>query len=103
MTLEAVADKNAVTHVGQLHNLAARAISEALSSEPGEISAARCALVSRIGQPVHTPQNVDIEVTTADEGLGPGLWARIRAITETKLQGINTLWQKVIRGSVAMY
>ncbi|MEE9559353.1 MAG: hypothetical protein V3V64_01090 [Acidiferrobacterales bacterium] len=35
MTLEAVADKNAVTHVGKLHNLAARAISEALSSDPG--------------------------------------------------------------------
>ncbi len=76
MTLEAVTGKNAVTHVGKLYNLAARAISEALISEPGEISAARCALVSQIGQPVHTPQIVDIEVTTADEGLDPGLRAR---------------------------
>lgn len=103
MTLEAVAGKNAVTHVGKLHNLAARAISEALSSEPGEIRAARGALVSRIGQPVHTPQIVDIEVTTADEGLDPGLRARICAITETTVPGINILRQKVIRGFVAMY
>jgi S-adenosylmethionine synthetase len=103
MTLEAVAGKNAVTHVGKLYNLAARAISEALVSEFGEVSAARCALVSRIGQPVDTPQIVDIEVATADERFDPGLRARIREITETELQGINTLWQKVIRGSVALY
>lgn len=103
MALEAVAGKNAVTHVGKLYNLVARTISGALVSELGEIRVARCAPVSRIGQPAHAPQIVDIEVATADEGLDPGLRARIREITETELQGINTLWQKVIRGPVAPY
>ncbi|MFQ5755293.1 MAG: methionine adenosyltransferase [Acidiferrobacterales bacterium] len=60
MALEAVAGKNAVTHVGKLYNLVARTISGALVSELGEIRVARCAPVSRIGQPAPMPRKLSI-------------------------------------------
>ena len=66
MSLEALAGKNPVSHVGKLYNAAASNIANALVSEHTDILAAECYLLSRIGAPVTEPAVIDIRLTTHD-------------------------------------
>ena len=57
MSLEAVAGKNPVTHVGRLYSLVAPRIAEALVGQLAPVAAAECCLVSQIGRPVGVPRS----------------------------------------------
>ena len=66
MTLEAVAGKNPVSHVGKIYNVLAREIAEALVvKEPG-ITAVQCFLVGQIGTPITEPALLHIKLATRD-------------------------------------
>ena len=56
MSMESVAGKNPVSHVGKLYNLVAGRIAEDIVSSLPDAAAAECLLVSRIGAPVTEPQ-----------------------------------------------
>jgi S-adenosylmethionine synthetase len=62
MTMESLAGKNPVTHVGKLYNLAAGLIAEDIVTRVPTITSAECRLVSQIGHPIHEPQIVDLGV-----------------------------------------
>lgn len=66
MSLEAVAGKNPVSHVGKTYNVIARNVAEALVAASSEIVRAECLLVSRIGAPVTEPAIIQIKLATAD-------------------------------------
>jgi S-adenosylmethionine synthetase len=55
MTMESVAGKNPISHVGKLYNLAAERMAASLVEELPGVSEAECRLVSRIGAPVGEP------------------------------------------------
>jgi S-adenosylmethionine synthetase len=103
MTLEAVAGKNPVTHVGKLYNVAARSIARALVESLEAVSEARCVLVSQIGQPVKQPQIVDIDLRLEDGQTVAGLRPGVERMLEAELQRLDTLWQDVIAGTVPLY
>jgi len=65
MTMECVAGKNPVNHVGKLYNLAAALIADDLVQQVDEIDAAECYLVSQIGHPVGQPQIIEVRVRPA--------------------------------------
>jgi S-adenosylmethionine synthetase len=103
MTMESVAGKNPVTHVGKLYNVTAGRIAAALVARVGEIAAAQCALVSQIGTPVAEPQVVDIRIVTSDDGpVGP-LRGRVAEIARQELDGIAELWREIVNGQVRLY
>ena len=52
MTMESVAGKNTVNHVGKLYNLAAGLIAERIVRELADVVEAECFLVSSIGHPI---------------------------------------------------
>ena len=66
MTLEAVAGKNPVTHVGKIYNVLAREIAETLVAKEPDITAAQCLLVSQIGAPIKEPVLLHIRLATRD-------------------------------------
>jgi S-adenosylmethionine synthetase len=100
MTLEAVAGKNPVTHVGKLYNLLASRIARAVTAQVEEVTEAVCCLVSQIGQPVNDPALASIEVRTA-EGIPTG-WVRptIEEIARAQLEGASELWRELIDASL---
>ena len=81
MTMESVAGKNPITHVGKLYNVLARNIATTLVEEVSGIAHAQCALVSQIGKPIDEPQTVDVRVRTEDDRLVENLAAEIRAVS----------------------
>lgn len=103
MTLEAVAGKNPMTHVGKLYNVLAGRIAEALVEELPEITQAQCALVSRIGQPIDKPQMVDVRVSTEGDYPVEALTSEIRGCIETQLGTITTLWKPIVGQAVTLY
>jgi S-adenosylmethionine synthetase len=66
MTLEAVAGKNPVTHVGKIYSVLAREIAETLVAKEPDIIAAQCLLVSQIGAPIKEPMLLHIKLATRD-------------------------------------
>lgn len=62
MTMESVAGKNPVSHVGKLYNVVAALVADAIVRELPQVAAASCCLVSQIGRPIDDPQLADINL-----------------------------------------
>ena len=70
MTMEAVAGKNPISHVGKLYNVAASRLAAAIVAKVSEISEAQCHLLSEIGTPIDEPQLALIQVRTPELSFG---------------------------------
>jgi S-adenosylmethionine synthetase len=90
MTMESVAGKNAVTHVGKLYNLAAGIIAERVVIEVPGIAEAHCLLVSGIGRPVAAPQMAAIRLRPTGPSLPANLDAKLASIVQEELAGLET-------------
>jgi len=100
MTLESVAGKNPVTHVGKLYNIAAGLIAQALVDDIPEITEAHCLLVSRIGQVITDPQIAHVRIRTV-EATAP-LTPRVDGIVREHLDALPTLQRELVDGTLAV-
>lgn len=98
MTLEAVAGKNPVSHVGKLFNVAAGLLAKALVGEIGEITEAECYLVSQIGAPIDEPKSTHICIRTADGAIGAETEKRVSEIATRHILEIGKLWKGFLDG-----
>jgi S-adenosylmethionine synthetase len=103
MTMEAVAGKNPVTHVGKLYNVTAMRIAAALVREIQDIGESYCYLVSQIGKPIQEPRTIDIQVRTEEGRPLNGLRPAIEQIVRTELADIANLWRDFVRGDITVY
>lgn len=88
MTIESIAGKNPVTHVGKLYNFAAGLIAEQVVRAIPNVRNAECRIVSAIGCPIDEPELVEVRVA-ADPAIGnSGLAHEIERITRAELQEI---------------
>ncbi|MGB8275426.1 MAG: methionine adenosyltransferase [Alphaproteobacteria bacterium] len=99
MTMESIAGKNPISHVGKLYNLTAGLISAQIADGVTGVEGVHCVLVSQIGHPIKEPQIVDIALFakpgTADKARGD-----IRAIVGRELDALDGLWRDVLAGAV---
>lgn len=102
MTMESVAGKNPVTHVGKLYNLCASLIAQRLVAEIPEIAAAHCFMVSEIGRPVDRPQIVDVRLQPVDARPVNGLRPMVEAVVRGEFEGISRLAIRLLDGKVAV-
>ena len=103
MTMEAVAGKNPLTHVGKLYNVTARRIASALVEGIAQIHEAECFLVSRIGSPIDRPQLIDIRVRVDHKTAIKHIRPSIDSVIELQLSEINTLWSGFINHAISIY
>ena len=101
MTLESVAGKNPVTHVGKLYNVAACLLAEELVARVPGLSEVECRLVSRIGRRVDDPPLVHVRVRGADPR-GAELRARIESIVAQRVAEIPSLWRALLAGEIGL-
>jgi S-adenosylmethionine synthetase len=80
-----VPGKNPVTHVGEIYNVTAQLMTQALVDAIDEVTDARCCLVSQIGLPVNEPQLVDLRLRTAEAVALEEVRARAEAIVREHL------------------
>ncbi|HET6470563.1 MAG TPA: methionine adenosyltransferase, partial [Pseudomonadales bacterium] len=91
MTMESVAGKNPVTHVGKLYNVAAGQIAEQIVAEIPEIAAVECRLVSRIGRPIADPQSVEVRLRTHRGEPSAALRRATQRIVKARLGALDAL------------
>ena len=103
MTIEAVAGKNPVTHVGKLYNLAAGRIADAAVRARLPIAHAECLLVSDIGSPIAEPRLVDIRLDTPDGATGPSITEPVAAIVRDELAHLPDLVEPLLQGRLTLY
>ena len=100
MTMESIAGKNPITHVGKLYNLVAGLIANALVEEIPDLVEARCYLVSEIGRPIKTPQVVDIMLRLRDSAQLPVVRQRAQDIAADQISHIDLIWEKMLSGTI---
>jgi S-adenosylmethionine synthetase len=103
MSLEALAGKNPVSHVGKLYNVAAREIAEHLVAEVDGIEAVECFLLSRIGTPVTRPALVEVRARTRDGRPAADFQLRIEAIAAAGIDAVPTLVDRFVDGTVEIF
>lgn len=96
MSLEAVAGKNPVTHVGKLYNLLAGRIAEQVMAQVPGIDEADCILVSRIGHPIREPHGIDLRLRLTPGAQAPH--AKIEPVVLAQLATADTLWREFLAG-----
>jgi S-adenosylmethionine synthetase len=101
MTLESVAGKNPVSHVGKLYNLGAGLMANALVQALPAVTEVGIALVSQIGKPITEPQLVDIQVRTAEPDTLGDLRCAIDDIVQEHLSGLGGLWNDLLEGRLS--
>ena len=102
MTIESVAGKNPVTHVGKLYNVVAGLAAERLVADLLDVRAAECLLVSRIGQSIREPQLVDVRLFGADPEADPELAREAERIVREELDQLPQLAEHLVEGRVAL-
>jgi S-adenosylmethionine synthetase len=100
MTMECVAGKNPVNHVGKLYNLAAGLIADDIVRAIDAVKAAECYLVSQIGKPIDQPQIVDLRLRTARGVSLAGLRPQLEEIASAQLKRIGHFADDLLEGRI---
>jgi S-adenosylmethionine synthetase len=100
MTMEALAGKNPVNHVGKLYNLAAGLIADDIVRGLGEVEAAECYLASQIGRPIREPQMIDLRLQLTVGASLTEIRSRLREIVVTRLDGLDHLADGLLDGRI---
>lgn len=103
MSMEALAGKNPVNHVGKLYNVLAREIAEALVASVPEIAAARCYLSSQIGRRIDDPQLVHVELETRDASPPAAHAARVEQVVRERAASIPRITERIVAGQVQLF
>lgn len=102
MTMESVAGKNPVTHVGKLYNLLAGRIAGTLAGHLDGVLDAQCVLVSQIGSPVNDPYLADICLVQGSEIDGKRI-KRTGEYVRAGLDAIPKLRADLLAGRLFLY
>ena len=101
MTMESVAGKNPVTHVGKLYNLAASGVAARLVDRVPGVAAAECRLVSRIGDPIDRPLLSEVRVRGADPE-DPQVARAVEEQVALELAELRQSWRLLLSGELAV-
>lgn len=101
MTMEAIAGKNPVSHVGKIYNvLAQRAAGQIAELE--SVEEAYVTLVSKIGSPISQPLLRGVRIS-GDLRLSPGMESRINSILDYWLESTDALADEFVKGKLTIY
>lgn len=101
MTLEAIAGKNPITHVGKLYNVVATRIAEELVDQVDAVLRAEVCLVSCIGTPIDEPPTVWLGIEAQEELAA--LTSALHDVVRPSLKKLPQIWEQLIEGPTAYW
>ena len=102
MSLEAVAGKNPVSHVGKIYNVMATLMARDIHENVESTQEISVLLLSEIGRPIGQPQAAVIELE-AREGITTALDGRVRAIVDRWLMNVGEVTDLVLAGTAPIF
>ena len=98
MTMEAIAGKNPVSHVGKIYNVLAHSAPQARSQSWTEWRRPMSPLVSKIGSPISQPLLRGVQIS-GELQMTPGLEAKVNALSTTGWRARTPWWRSSSRAS----
>jgi S-adenosylmethionine synthetase len=98
MSLEAVAGKNPVSHVGKIYNLVSQRIAENIVKELS-VSEVYVKMLSQIGKPIDEPLQVDIQFL-GNANPSPSMVSSAQAIAEQEVSNLPKITEMLLRGEI---
>ena len=98
MTMESLAGKNPINHVGKIYNLAAGLIADDIVRDIGGVEAAECYLVSQIGRSIGEPQAIDLRLRLASGVSAADIQLRVREIVSAQLERLDHFVDDLLDG-----
>jgi S-adenosylmethionine synthetase len=102
MTLEAMAGKNPITHVGKLYSVTASNIANALIAEIPGAREVECYLLSQIGTPIDKPRVAHVRIKHDARDLSRHIQQNIEVIAEREIQLLPLLWRSFLVGAISV-
>jgi S-adenosylmethionine synthetase len=103
MTMEAVAGKNPVSHVGKIYNLLARQMADRIWDSLEAVQQAHVWLCSQIGRPIDQPWLTSVEVALADDATMADVRQPIEEVVQSELADVYSLIQRLVRGELRVH
>lgn len=100
MSLEAVAGKNPVSHVGKIYNVVSQRIAEKVVGEFGA-EEVYVKMLSQIGRPINEPLQVDVEFL-GDKGVLPSVSKSVESIVREELENLPKLTEMFVKGQTGI-
>ncbi len=101
MTMEAIAGKNPVSHVGKIYNVLAQKAAAEIAELEGA-NEAYVTFVSKIGSPIHQPLLRGVQIS-GDLQLTPGMEARVDSILDYWLESTDAMIDDFVKGKLTVY
>jgi len=101
MTMEAIAGKNPVSHVGKIYNVMAQKIAADIAEMEG-VAEAYVTLVSKIGSPISQPLLQGVQICGEMELTAP-VESRINSILEWHLESADDLAEQFVEGRLTLF
>lgn len=101
MTMEAIAGKNPVSHVGKIYNVLAQRAAGEIAELDG-VKEANVTFVSKIGSPISQPLLRGVRIS-GDLQLTPGLEAQVDSILDYVLESTDQLVEEFVKGKLSIY
>ena len=102
-SMEAIAGKNPVNHVGKLYNVVAQRICNQVHAEVEEITAVQCILLSCIGQRIDRPAMVELRLRTRSGEITRGIETAAMEIADRNVECITGLVGEFTAGTVTIF
>jgi S-adenosylmethionine synthetase len=102
MSLEAVAGKNPISHVGKIYNVLALQAARRIVAEIDAVAEATVWICSRIGRPLAEPWSVAVELVPQERTLGD-VSSSVESIIEGELRRLPDLIERLSRSEIAVY
>jgi S-adenosylmethionine synthetase len=102
MTMESVAGKNPITHVGKLYNLAAGIIAQRVVDALPELKGAECRMVSAIGCPIDDPQIMEVRLFGPDAEACAEMEAVVDSVVQRELREIPGYAGRLLSGELGI-
>jgi S-adenosylmethionine synthetase len=101
MTMEAIAGKNPVSHVGKIYNVMAQQAAGDIAQMEG-VKEAYVTFVSKIGSPISQPLLRGVKIS-GDLQLTPGFESHVNSILDCHLESADSLVEEFVKGKVKIY
>lgn len=101
MTMEAIAGKNPVSHVGKIYNVMAQKIAADIAEMEG-VSEAYVTLVSKIGSPISQPLLRGVQICGEME-LTAAVEAKVNSILDWHMESADDLVEQFVEGKLTLF
>ncbi len=101
MTMEAIAGKNPVSHVGKIYNVMAQKIAADIAEMEG-VAEAYVTLVSKIGSPISQPLLRGVQICGEME-LTAAVEAKVNSILDWHMESADDLVEQFVEGKLTLF